>query len=140
MIWLNWLLYHCILLCKLENLIYHLNIEYFDKQGFSNITGYRDILFLLQMVLSDALHSTVEKMKFSKKDFVSKCDQIRRKLLGNIIFCSVFWWSRCEKRRALKDHKSLASHTSQPLVHVVTTGFANGDMAKGRATTALYKY
>ena len=111
MIWLNWLLYHCILLCKLENLIYHLNIEYFDKQGFSNVTGYRDILFLLQTVLSDALHSTVEKMKFSKKDFVSKCDQIRRKLLGNIIFLfSVLVVKVREKTCLKRSQKSSVSH------------------------------
>ena len=36
---------------------------------------------------------TVQKMKFSVKDFFSKCDQIRRKLkkslMGNFIFCAV---------------------------------------------------
>ena len=34
--------------------------------------------------------NTVEKVKFSIKDFVSKCDQIRRKLhYKNFIFCAV---------------------------------------------------
>ena len=33
---------------------------------------------------SDAIILTAQKMKFSIKDFFSKCDQIRRKLLLNI--------------------------------------------------------
>ena len=43
-------------------------------------------------LLNSTLH-TAQKMKFSSKDFFSKCRQIRRKLkkflLGNFIFCAV---------------------------------------------------
>ena len=51
---------------------------------------------------------TVQKMKFSNKDFFSECDQIRRKfllksLMENFIFCAVtamkLQWSTAQKMR-----------------------------------------
>ena len=52
-------------------------------------------------VVLDSLHDTAQKMKFSIKDFFSKSDQIRRKLviwsyllkkplMENFIFCAVW--------------------------------------------------
>ena len=61
--------------------------------NFSNITGYQILATKIRVV-------TTQKMKFSIKDFFSKCDQIRRKLriwshllkkslMENLIFCAV---------------------------------------------------
>ena len=45
-------------------------------------------------VATGGVNITVQKMKFSIKDFFSKCDQIRRKLkkslMENFIFCVVY--------------------------------------------------
>ena len=48
---------------------------------------------------------TSQKMKFSIKDFLSKCDQIRRKLkkslMENFIFCAVLHHQRCNTSSVL---------------------------------------
>ena len=45
-------------------------------------------------VARGGVNITIQKMKFSIKDFFSKCDQIRRKLkkslMENFIFCVVY--------------------------------------------------
>ena len=77
------------------------------------------IIFEYKFVMNVASHYTAQKMKFSLKDFFSKCDQMRRKLriwshllkkslMENFIFCTEFsrfsqdnqkcyrcWWFRC---------------------------------------------
>ena len=51
------------------------------------------------------MHFTAQKMKFSVKNFFSKCDQIRRflriwshllkkSLMENFIFCAVLFWTK----------------------------------------------
>ena len=64
----------------------------------------RKILIRHCIKIPSCLHYTAQKMKFSIKDFVSKCDQIRRKqrlwshllkkpLMENFIFCAVLlYW------------------------------------------------
>ena len=58
------------------------------------------IIFEYKFVMNVAFHYTAQKMKFSIKDFFSKCDQMRRKLqiwshllkkslTENFIFCTV---------------------------------------------------
>ena len=67
------------------------------------IQRYNEKLLLLSFanVLSNK-HSTAQVIKFSIKDFCSKCDQIRRELriwshllekslMENVIFCAVFY-------------------------------------------------
>ena len=64
----------------------------------SHPTSYISVLILNRMTA--AFCDTAQKMKFSIKDFVSKCDKIRRKLriwlrllkkslMENFIFCAV---------------------------------------------------
>ena len=54
------------------------------------------------MCMTDSIHYTAQKMKFSIKDFFRKCHQIRRKLriwpyllkkslMENFIFCAVIY-------------------------------------------------
>ena len=58
------------------------------------------VLISIRNTIFDIANVTAQKMKFSIKDFFSKCDQIRRKLLiwphllkksltENFIFCAV---------------------------------------------------
>ena len=46
-------------------------------------TYFKNLLIILSKLSDGAFfeHNTAQKMKFSIKDFFSKCDQIRRKLL-----------------------------------------------------------
>ena len=64
------------------------------------------------MSIYSCTFDTAQKMKFFIKDFFSKCDQIRRKLkiwshllkkslMGNFIFCSMWLVSRGTERNAL---------------------------------------
>ena len=41
------------------------------------------------LCISVWINMTIQKMKFSIKDFFSICDQICRKSAGNFIFCAV---------------------------------------------------
>ena len=87
-----------------------INATFFDSLGLiSPITLQGKLLFKLLCIdksdwddeLNDIIkQNTVQKMKFSIKDFFSKCDQIRRKLyiwsrllkkslMENFIFCVV---------------------------------------------------
>ena len=58
------------------------------------------IIFEYKFVMNVASHYNAQKMKFSLKDFFSKCDQMRRKLriwshllkkslMENLIFCAL---------------------------------------------------
>ena len=60
------------------------------------------------------IHRTAQKMKFSIKDFFSKCDQIRRKLriwshllkkplIENFIFCAMLLWSYLLKKSLMEN-------------------------------------
>ena len=61
----------------------------------------RNLILSLLTIIALCISFTAQKMKFSIKDFFSKCDQIRRKmriwshllkksLIENFIFCAVF--------------------------------------------------
>ena len=52
----------------------------------------------------------------------------------------LLWDKTCLKRTQKSGVSKSLCHISQPRVNVVTTGSANGDIATGRVSTALYKY
>ena len=75
------------------NLIFHVSVIF-------NTNQWETTLCKLYCELKQTATITAEKMKFSVKDFFSKCDQIRRKLriwshlleksfMENFIFCAV---------------------------------------------------
>ena len=66
----------------------HINISVFLK--LKNTCGSSE---KIKIRYYEDFFNTAQKMKFSIKDFFSKCDQIRRKLrktlIENFIFCAV---------------------------------------------------
>ena len=70
-----------------------------NHQSFAALKSNFSMIMIFRCITASF---TTQKMKFSIKDFFSKCDQIRKKLriwsyllkkflMENFVFCSVFW-------------------------------------------------
>ena len=75
-----------------SNFYSYLRIIFFHRILFCKFFYYKNNrleVFLKKSTEELSQSSTTQKLKFSIKDFFSKCDQIRRKLTEEILFCGV---------------------------------------------------
>ena len=88
--------------------IFAASYNYFHNISFSPSLLYSDLIFTSKVLIlcKKGLLDTAQKMKFTIKDFFSKCDQIRKKLRiwsrllkkslkENFIFCAVSYSKLC---------------------------------------------
>ena len=75
-----------------SNFCSYLRIIFFHRILFCKFFYYKNnrLEVFLNKSTEELSHSSpTQKMKFSINDFFSKCDQIRRKLTAEILFCGI---------------------------------------------------
>ena len=75
-----------------SNFYSYLRIIFFHRILFCKFFYYKNnrLEVFLKKSTEELSHSSpTQKMKFSINDFFSKCDQIRRKLTAEILFCGI---------------------------------------------------